>query len=562
MSSPGACKKRARDDIISSDDDDHDETTTIIRQREAHYSPLAFGTFGGTTIYQNCLHAGETFAKGHVSIHNLVLEDCSCALITTFALDPIADQLWLESIFSPFTQVTFVAHKAQGPIVGHATLQPLYTPTTNPNWRLLECQPHTGGCLHAKLLLFRNPHGLRVVVSGNNFFQGQWQVDRDVLWVQDFSTTTTTSSSSSNAGCYGGEFQATLVSLVQDLVKCENPQDQRVVNVQMEALLQGIDFVPAQGRLVTSFPTSVAGKERGGYRQLALAVTSFQNELDSHGSDESDNDDCNHEHENQNYANNNDVIPEGSIVYATSGSMGDLRPDFMLQMYQAFACGQEVHASSSTPWHVLYDKIKCLWPSRETALTMNAMAFVCHARSMSRLHWNDYIPEMAKRRVFFDARPNPTTKGELPYFPFAHCKTMYIATPNMSLVYVGSHNFSKSAWGLRGEMPRNVELGVVLATKSPIVRKEWKSRLPCLLPNASETSSPSYIPASAHSGIRQAMQQGNVKEAMEMTREWLTRKEERQHGNEKAKNDSGNETNDKDSHIIKADVVDLCHDSD
>ena len=55
---------------------------------------------------------------------------------------------------------------------------------------------------------------------------------------------------------------------------------------RMEALLQGIDFVPAQGRLVTSFPTSVAGKERGGYRQLALAVTSFQNELDSHGSDD------------------------------------------------------------------------------------------------------------------------------------------------------------------------------------------------------------------------------------------------------------------------------------
>jgi hypothetical protein len=109
-------------------------------------------------------------------------------------------------------------------------------------------------------------------------------------------------------------------------------------------------------------------------------------------------------------------------------------------------------------------------------------------------------------------------------------------------------------------MPKNVELGVVLATASPSLRKEWKSRLPCLLPEASETSPPSYIPASAHSGIREVLQEGNLEQAMEMTKEWLTRNEENDNENtllKETKSVSANE-NKKESNIIKADVVDLC----
>lgn len=542
MSNSG--KKRARDtDIIKP-----------ISRNETSLMHVPFGTFEGTSIYQNRLHPGETYEDGHVSIHNLVLEECTAALVTTFAFEPVADQTWLESIFSPqITHVTFVAHNAHGPVIGHARLDHLYS--TIPNWLLLQCKPHTGGCFHPKLLLFRNPKGLRVVVSGNNFFQQQWHVDRDLLWVQDFYTATTMS-----VGYYGGEFQATLETFVQDVTKCSSVRDQCLMNQRIEALLRGIDFSPAQGRLVISFPTSVTSKERrGGYRQLATVVRSFQNELDSHGShDGSDDEESLHDDGRD---HSNDIpIEEGSIMYATSGSMGDLNPDFMLQMYEALARGREVHAPASTPWHVLYHKMKCLWPSRETALTMNLMSLIGSARSMSRSHWKNHIPEMAKRLVFLDARPNPTSKGDLNAFPFAHCKCMYFASRDMSLVYVGSHNFSKSAWGLRGEMPKNVELGVVLATASPSRRKEWKSRLPCLLPAASETSPPSYIPASAHSGIREVLQERNLEQAMEMTKEWLTRNEENDNENtllRETKSVSAND-NKKESNIIKADVVDLC----
>ena len=54
-------------------------------------------------------------------------------------------------------------------------------------------------------------------------------------------------------------------------------------------------------------------------------------------------------------------------------------------------------------------------------------------------------------------------------------------------VYVGSHNFSKKAWGLRNGMPGNIEFGIVLVTTSVEVSKEWKSRLPYQLPTPGDS---------------------------------------------------------------------------
>jgi hypothetical protein len=56
------------------------------------------------------------------------------------------------------------------------------------------------------------------------------------------------------------------------------------------------------------------------------------------------------------------------------------------------------------------------------------------------------------------------------------------------------------------------------------------------------------------------VQEGNLEQAMEMTKEWLTRKEENDNENtllKETKSVSANE-NKKESNIIKADVVDLC----
>jgi hypothetical protein len=85
-----------------------------------------------------------------------------------------------------------------------------------------------------------------------------------------------------------------------------------------------------------------------------------------------------------------------------------------------------------------------------------------------------------------------------------------------------------------------------------------------LLPNASDQSPSSYIPASAHSGIRETLERGQVEEAVKMTIEWLTRDESElmEQGNaeeQQKSSDSSNDENDKkDSNVIKADVIDLC----
>ena len=223
-------------------------------------------------------------------------------------------------------------------------------------------------------------------------------------------------------------------------------------------------------------------------------------------------------------------------------------------MYEAMVGGKDIHAAKSTPWQALHNKVRCLWPSRETALHMDLLSLIANARPIPRSYWQQSIPSTAKRTIFFDAPPNPPSKGSLETLPVSHAKCMYFAGNHVSVVYVGSHNFSKAAWGLRGEQPKNVELGVVLATTSPALRKEWRSRLPCTLPAASSVSPANYIPASAHSGARQALEKGNVNEAMKMMREWLTREETANEVN----GGSNNENVASDTNVIKAEVIDLC----
>jgi len=242
--------------------------------------------------------------------------------------------------------------------------------------------------------------------------------------------------------------------------------------------------------------------------------------------------------------------------------MGNITPDFLLQMYEAFVHGRDVHASRSTPWEALFDKMKCLWPSRETALSMNfEVSFIGNTRPMPPSHWRT-IPETARHQFFLDALPNPPDKGNLEYHAVVHCKVLYYACPKCNLLYVGSHNFSKSAWGLRGEMPKNVELGVVLAITSSCLRNEWKSHLPCRRPAASDTSPVSYIPASAHSGIRDTLYSEKVDEAVKMVIVWLQTNEseliEGAPSNDSELAESHNENVAAALNIIKANVVNLC----
>ena len=353
------------------------------------------------------------------------------------------------------------------------------------SWHWLYCKPHTGGCLHGKLLLFRSAAGLRVVVSGNNFYQEQWEMDRDCLWVQDFYATKQD---------YNASSAAALSVFLHDLTQCRDPEHQWFVKEHLQSLFRNVDLTTVSARLVFSFPrpgrNAASKKElRGGWVQLSNAVKGLLEELgcDAETRDDSD-----------------------SMMYAMAGSMGNLKPDFLLQMKHAMH-GKHFHTPKGKEWvWDDVDGVRCLWPSRQTALSSRYSALVDSMRPMPISHWKT-IPGTARRRIFFDAPPNPPQFG-LPdqnCHAMSHAKVLIETAGDVGILYVGSHNFSQAAWGVKGQSPKNVEVGVVLATKSVRIRQEWVSRLPFLLPDRNSESPSSYIPASAGGGVRQAYESGD-----------------------------------------------------
>ena len=94
---------------------------------------------------------------------------------------------------------------------------------------------------------------------------------------------------------------------------------------------------------------------------------------------------------------------------------------------------------------------------------------------MGQDHWKS-IPTLHRQRIFFDAVPSPSCKALGKYHAFAHCKVILAEQENKwAAVYVGSHNFSKKAWGLKTSQPGNVEFGVVLFSQDCHVLDEWRS---------------------------------------------------------------------------------------
>ena len=447
-----------------------------------NHQHLPFGTFQGLKIYRNSLHPGETFDQDHVSIHNLIPSDCDKAIVTTFE--------WPEESFIPqvfgsndlnISDLLIVRHdnrpKGLGRcLLGDAEVTPITGGNCYRNWHYVTCAPHTSGFLHGKLLLLRSKcGGLRVVVSGNNLYQKQWEEDRDVIWAQDFPFFANHNNElGENERHNAGPFEARLREFMTRITQCQSGNQS--VQQRIHTLFQNVDFSNARGRLVFSFPGSK--EDRGGWKQLASAV----NELIGPGRDaetESDSDSDFYERKpksNPNRTNCNNDSNESNdtqksshpILYATSGCMGDVKPEFLLQMHRAMM-GDDEQIPKQTDWDDILSTsnrtgdapriglVRCMWPGRDLALQMT-MRGICSGRAMSRKHWYNNIPEFAKRRLFFDAPPNPALG--LPQYG-KHCrihgKMMYMSIPTMSqcVLYVGSHNFSEAAWGVRGNQPKN-----------------------------------------------------------------------------------------------------------
>ena len=443
---------------------------------------VPFGYFTGKEMFRNRLNDTEKLEQGHVSMYNLIPPDCQLALVTTFETP---SQRFVKRNLHQIPQVIFVAHSKppglaqedeslSGPPVGSARAEPFHN---KPNWYWIAVTPHVG-LMHAKILLFRCPEGLRIVVSGNNFGP-QWFMDRDCLWVQDVPKMSDESDNVADANnCTTKETELVrLRSFLEDLTTSLSHGN--LIQEKIGQLFDGIHPDALAGvRFVYSFPRESVSTgtraDRGGWQQLAHAIYRFRK-------------DAGHSTSYSTFEKQQREL-EDLRLYAMSGSLGNLLPDFLLQMKHAMSGKMIVPPNAE--WSDI-QRMYILWPSQQTAETM----ILGSARAISRDHWAG-IAEGDRRRIFFDAPPNPSTKALQNHnHAFAHGKVMCAEQDDSwGAICLGSHNFSKAAWGLRNCSPRNVEFSVVLFTEDSQTLKNWQARLPYQLPGKDSRSLAEYEP--------------------------------------------------------------------
>jgi hypothetical protein len=185
-----------------------------------------------------------------------------------------------------------------------------------------------------------------------------------------------------------------------------------------------------------------------------------------------------------------------------SGSLGDLSQQFIQDMLLAMCglCGTSAEAIGQA----------CiLYPSCTTAVGMDLRGLTSSLRSIAPKVYDSYPTHMVDRH-FFDAPPNPPhAQPDSGCSCVAHGKAILVRGSSFSVVYVGSHNLSKSAWGLKKAQAKSIELGVLLVSRDPELRQQWVQRLPCSLPTTKETWTSArerqYRPATVPTSIRDGM---------------------------------------------------------
>ena len=187
-----------------------------------------------------------------------------------------------------------------------------------------------------------------------------------------------------------------------------------------------------------------------------------------------------------------------------------------------------------------------------------AQGFLSNRPSFSLVHraWWD-LDSAVRDRVFFDARPfsvadavaidltdeegyAPAKPGSREDGPVGHGKAILAdARGAGAVMYVGSHNFSATAWGVGRTQPKNIEAGVVVWAQAEERQEEWRSRrFPCELPTPYELSEGvrerGYIPASCPPHIRKkAKANGGMSYELAMELKMWLKKNEGKVGGEK-----------------------------
>jgi len=404
--------------------------------------------FNGENYFCNQLDS-ELPSEGRIPLEDIIPFKCQCAILTAFDVN----NEWLQQYFHRVPSMLIVEHdptrksKLGSPIISQDS--------ERLSWIYLKVKP--SGLMHAKLMIFRLAHSARVVISSANLV-AQWQKARDILWIQDFPIV-------ENLGRCRSEFGTRLRDFLTHL--CKSPSF--IVDTFISDVFRDVDFSNAKAHLVESFPNRT--NNLTGHLRLREVISDHVN----WGG-------C---------ASLNPVTAIAGSLGKYGGSTG-LNPTFLREMESVFQ-GKQVLIREGASWEDI-KLLNLLWPTISTGLE-SSLEWIFLQKFLNKAQWQA-LPQIGRMR-FFDAVPNfegvPDEMGCPARPPIHHAKAFLRISQTRhpsktkAWIYIGSHNFSKAAWGLGKTRPKNVELGVFLHTKEETMRDEWVNRFPFRLPSVDKS---------------------------------------------------------------------------
>ena len=454
--------------------------------------------------YSNLL-PGELPDGVHISWKDIFPVDAKHALFTS--LFPERSYEWLREKCPNLKNVLLIADICPAPKKNID--RKVNFSAHSGNWMVLKGN-RGSGLVHCSLMLFRTPTYLRFVCGGTNL-EGQFEIDRDSLYVQDFPIVPRwNSSEKSNSKEQNrvrtqnksNTFCEQLTNFLDYLPYANTkPDDRQVIDRHCVDILKNVDFTKATGRLVTCMPSN-KNNNKGGWKELRKGIRELS-----------------------------DVeLTNGRIDFAT-GHFGAIQTDFLSQMSQCFrnikepadnikiTTGAGNTTNNNNNGHCKCKQKNCncddsfnnsdnvtnlhsigtvfmYHSSRKTILApltnsfavMRTTAPATIARGTKDILLNNY---------FHDAIPKFRRENENSsvLVPILHGKCILAVHPNKdcATIFVGSQNFSKAAWGYGNQQPTNVEIGVVMCVKGIEEVKDLQARFPVELASDEVFNTPSEV---------------------------------------------------------------------
>lgn len=414
---------------------------------------LASGRFAVGNVYLNLLF-GEAPSPRHLSWADLKPAGCKSALFTSLFPDGAYD--WLRSNSADIPDVLLIADRCPKP----AGDPPPTLSERDPGWWLLQGQTKSW-TVHCSLMIFRTADFVRVAIGGTNL-DGQIHLDRDSLFVQDFPLRA--GAVPADVPHFGGRLEAFLEYAAR-VYPGLPAADLHIVRGKCSALLADVDFGAARdSAIVTYMPGGPAGgKDKGGWQQLRQSLAEIG--APSLGGD-------------------------GRIEVAT-GHFGAIKRDFLAQMCRTLRRVRAADAADDE-WDDV-GRVFLYHSSRRTVLSEGTNCLACFRTTAPSFSSDPHVLDV----LFHDALPKferiepappPVMQGAPPSLqgvlsPILHGKAMLAtaADGTKGVFVVGSQNFGQGGWGLGGQQPGSVEIGVVLQANSAAEVEEMRARFPVQL---------------------------------------------------------------------------------